>query len=104
MQRDRTEVVARRATTLANELKVLADTTRLAILLTLMCGPHTVGQMASRFQLSQPTVSEHMRALRDEGFVEAARVGHQTPYSANHERLATVLRRLERALQPETRY
>jgi DNA-binding transcriptional ArsR family regulator len=60
--RGRSELLARR-------LKAIADPTRLAILARLAGREMTVSQIAERFSLAQPTVSNHVKLLRDAGFV-----------------------------------
>lgn len=60
--RARTEALARR-------LKAISDPTRLAMLDALRNGPRTVSQIASTFSLAQPTVSNHVKVLRDAGLV-----------------------------------
>lgn len=95
---DLSEALRRRAEGLARQLKVLADPTRLAILFHLVENAYTVSEMAARFQVSQPTVSGHIKALRDEGLVEARRNGQRMPYAANRQRITTLLRDTERAL------
>ncbi|MGI8492708.1 MAG: ArsR/SmtB family transcription factor [Acidimicrobiales bacterium] len=63
--RARTEALARR-------LKVLADPTRLAILDSLVTSPRTVSELTKVFSIAQPTVSNHVRLLRDAGLVTSA--------------------------------
>ena len=60
--RDRSERLARR-------LKAVADPTRLAILSALGRNDMTVTEVAKRFSLSQPTVSNHVKMLREAGLV-----------------------------------
>lgn len=60
--RARTEPLARR-------LKALSDPTRLAILDALGREEMTVTELAARFSLSQPTISNHVKVLRDAGVV-----------------------------------
>jgi DNA-binding transcriptional ArsR family regulator len=50
---------------------VLAEPTRRAICILLARGEHSVGDLESALNLSQPSVSKHLRVLRDAGFVEA---------------------------------
>lgn len=50
---------------------VLADPTRRAILGLLIDTERSVGDLERRLRLPQPTVSKHLRVLRDAGFVEA---------------------------------
>jgi DNA-binding transcriptional ArsR family regulator len=66
--RARTESVARR-------LKAVADPTRLAILHSLAAAPSSVGELATFFRLAQPTVSMHVKVLRESGLVHSERQG-----------------------------
>jgi DNA-binding transcriptional ArsR family regulator len=50
---------------------VLAEPSRRAILTLLAGGERSVGDIESTLNLSQPSVSKHLRVLRDAGFVEA---------------------------------
>ncbi len=50
---------------------VLAEPTRRAILTLLAGGERSVGDLELALKLSQPSVSKHLRVLREAGFVEA---------------------------------
>lgn len=63
------------------KLKVLADTTRLAVLEILMEGPKHVGELNAFLSVEQSLLSHHLKVLRDEGFVEATRDGKAVLYS-----------------------
>ena len=78
--RARTEDLARR-------IRVLADPTRLAILDHLRTGPRSVGDIATEFSLAQPTVSAHVKQLREAGLVTATRQGNRLELSVNAEAL-----------------
>jgi len=58
-------------------LRALADPTRLAIFEFLKSGPSTIKCVAESFSLSQPTVSVHVKHLREVGLVNAKRHGTQ---------------------------
>jgi ArsR family transcriptional regulator, arsenate/arsenite/antimonite-responsive transcriptional repressor len=61
---------------LAATFKALADPTRVAIVNRLACGEDCcVCDLTEAFELTQPTVSHHLRVLRDAGLVEAERRG-----------------------------
>jgi len=49
---------------------VLAEPTRRAILTLLATAPRAVGDLETELDLSQPSVSKHLRVLREAGFVE----------------------------------
>ena len=56
--------------------KALADPTRVAIVNRLAAVDEVcVCDLTSAFELSQPTISHHLRLLRDAGLVEAERRG-----------------------------
>ena len=64
------------ADALASLFKALSDPTRVAIVNRLACCDECcVCDLTSVFALSQPTVSHHLRVLRDAGLVEAERRG-----------------------------
>ena len=61
---------------LAGVFKALADPTRVSIVNRLASGEECcVCDLTDAFALSQPTVSHHLRILRDAGLVEAERRG-----------------------------
>lgn len=70
---------------LANRFKALADPTRIQIL-SLLVGcdePICVCEITPRFAISQPTISHHLRILRDAGFIFAERRGTFMYYQLN---------------------
>jgi ArsR family transcriptional regulator, arsenate/arsenite/antimonite-responsive transcriptional repressor len=61
---------------LAATFKALGDPTRVAIVNRLACCDECcVCDLTDAFDLSQPTISHHLRILRDAGLVEAERRG-----------------------------
>jgi len=61
---------------LAETFKALSDPTRVAIVSRLASGePCCVCDLTNVFELAQPTVSHHLRILRDAGLVESERRG-----------------------------
>ncbi|HTW99286.1 MAG TPA: metalloregulator ArsR/SmtB family transcription factor, partial [Acidimicrobiales bacterium] len=60
---------------LGRRLKAVADPTRLALLRLLADAPRRVGELASDLELAQPTVSNHLKVLRETGIVNASRRG-----------------------------
>jgi DNA-binding transcriptional ArsR family regulator len=51
--------------------EIIAEPNRRAILSMLALSERSVGEIERRLRMSQPTVSKHLRVLRDSGFVEA---------------------------------
>jgi len=50
---------------------IIAEPNRRAILSLLVASEQSVGDIERRLRMPQPTVSKHLRVLRDAGFVEA---------------------------------
>ncbi|WP_045053160.1 ArsR/SmtB family transcription factor [Aliterella atlantica] len=64
----------------AHQLKILSDSTRLAVLELLWSGPKHVGEMNTILGLEQSLLSHHLKVLRDEGFIRATRDGKAVLY------------------------
>lgn len=82
----------------AERLKVLADGTRVAVLRQLAREPASVMDLARRFRLAQPTVSNHVKLLRDAGLLEARKDGARVVYSAPRDRVSRLLAEAEHLL------
>lgn len=50
---------------------IVAEPNRRAILSLLLASERSVGELEQELQLSQPSVSKHLRVLKDAGFVES---------------------------------
>ena len=51
--------------------EIIAEPNRRAILSLLVSSHQSVGEIERQLRMSQPTVSKHLRVLRDAGFVES---------------------------------
>jgi DNA-binding transcriptional ArsR family regulator len=51
--------------------EIIAEPNRRAILSLLVSSQQSVGEIERRLRMPQPTVSKHLRVLREAGFVEA---------------------------------
>ena len=51
--------------------EIIAETIRRAILVLLASSEQSVGEIERQLRMPQPTVSKHLRVLREAGFVEA---------------------------------
>jgi ArsR family transcriptional regulator len=69
----------------------LADPTRIMILYTLADGPHTVTEIVEALELPQPTVSRHLKVLRDTGLVTSRRDGQYVYYHLKDPRVIEAL-------------
>lgn len=94
--------------------EALAQPRRREIIRLLAGGEMSVGAIASRFDVSQPAVSQHLAVLKSAGLVEDRRDGARRLYRVRHEGLADVqdflaevmpagLERLKRAAEAEER-
>lgn len=68
---------------LRHMLKTLADDSRLSMLRLLNSGELSVGELAQRVDLSEPTVSHHLSRLREAGLVSLRMAGTQRFYTIN---------------------
>jgi DNA-binding transcriptional ArsR family regulator len=86
------DVAARaRTETVAKRLKAVADPTRLALLHSLATAPSTVGELAVLFRLAQPTVSMHVKVLRESGLVQSRRENGRMLLSADSHAVEALL-------------
>ena len=60
--------------------QALADPTRILLLYRLAEGPQNVGELAMALSISQPTVSRHLKVLRERGMVTTTRYGATVVY------------------------
>jgi len=70
--------------------KALADDTRLKIVEMLSCGEMCACEILDSFQITQPTLSYHMKILTDSGIVNSRKEGSWVRYSNNEELVNTV--------------
>jgi DNA-binding transcriptional ArsR family regulator len=92
--------------------EAIAQPTRRAILRRLAEGELSVGEVASRFDVTQPAISQHLKVLREAGLVAERRDAQRRLYSVRPEGLADLddflaelmparLQRLKRAAEAE---
>jgi DNA-binding transcriptional ArsR family regulator len=63
--------------------EVIAEPNRRAILSLLVSSEQSVGEIERQLRMSQPTVSKHLRVLRDAGFVESTVDAQRRLYRLN---------------------
>lgn len=63
--------------------RALSDPTRRRILAILRRGDMTAGELAAQFDLAWPTVSGHLKVLRDADLIQADRNGTSITYHLN---------------------
>lgn len=80
----------------ARQFKALGHPVRLGIAVRLAREPETCAcDFADVFEVSQPTVSQHLRVLREAGLVRTVRRGTQICYSLNDAAITQVRALLE---------
>jgi len=67
--------------------EILAEPNRRAILSLLVASEHSVGAIERRLRMPQPTVSKHLRVLREAGFVESTVDAQRRLYRLKPDRL-----------------
>jgi DNA-binding transcriptional ArsR family regulator len=75
----------------ADFCSALADPTRLILLYSLADGPRNVTELTQDLSLLQPTISRHLKNLRDRGLVTANRQGMTVQYSLADHRIIDAL-------------
>lgn len=65
----------------------LADPTRRHIVETLARGESSFGELADRFEMSRPAVSQHLKVLRDAGIVASRAEAQRRIYRLNDDSL-----------------
>src|SRR5471030_1024262 len=83
-----------RAPAILDHLASLADTTRSRILMLLDRHELTVSELCSIVQLPQSTVSRHLKALSDSGWISARAEGTSNLYTMMRDKLDPAARRL----------
>jgi DNA-binding transcriptional ArsR family regulator len=73
------EMDERRLQQLNSTFHALGDPTRRAILARLISGEATVSELMEPFQLSQPTISKHLKVLEKAGLIEGGRDAQRRP-------------------------
>jgi DNA-binding transcriptional ArsR family regulator len=92
--------------------EAIAQPKRREILRLLAGGERSAGDIASRFSVTQPAISQHLKVLKDTGLVSDRREGARRLYSVRSEGLAdlhsfladllpTALERLKEAAENE---
>ncbi len=82
--------------------KAIADETRQKIMSECCCCWISVGDLATKLEFSQPTISHHLAILRDAGLVNRREQGQQTFYTLNQENIVMCCGQLMIKFAPET--
>jgi DNA-binding transcriptional ArsR family regulator len=79
----------------AATLEALADPTRRTLFERLRRRPHTVGELADFAHIRQPTVSQHLRVLRDAKLVSSRSEGTRRYYRIQSDGLVALRKYVE---------
>jgi DNA-binding transcriptional ArsR family regulator len=82
----------------------LADPTRLMLLYILSEQPCNVSELTQKLALPQPSISRHLKTLRDGGLVRATRQGMSVVYELNDPRIIEALDLLRAVLRDRIQY
>jgi DNA-binding transcriptional ArsR family regulator len=74
-----------RATTTSDAFNAIAEPRRREILLLLAAREHSVNEIVATLRVDQPSISKHLRVLRDTGLVHMRCNGRQKLYRTNAE-------------------
>ena len=77
----------------------LADRTRRDIVEVLAAGEQSFGNLADRFDISRPAVSQHLKVLKEAGLVSARADAQRRIYRLDDDALSDIERWLERVRQ-----
>jgi ArsR family transcriptional regulator len=81
--------------------KAIADETRQKIMTECCCCWVSVGDLAIKLGVTQPTVSHHLAILREAGLVNSREEGKQTFYTLNQEKIAVCCGQIMLKFAPE---
>ncbi|TDM07912.1 ArsR/SmtB family transcription factor [Macrococcus lamae] len=83
--------------------KVLSDRNRLEIIDLLSCGPLCACDILEHFKVTQPTLSHHMKQLKEADLVTSWKEGTKVMYSLNKEKTPAVLQFTEQLFNESER-
>jgi DNA-binding transcriptional ArsR family regulator len=81
----------RDAAFVSDRLRVLSEPTRVHILIQLLSAPSNVMEISRTLRMSQPTVSGHLKILRDAGLIQPRRFGARMVMVASRKRVERLL-------------
>jgi ArsR family transcriptional regulator len=81
--------------------KALADETRQKIMRLCCCRELSVNEIVEALDVAQPTVSHHLKILKNAGLVHVKRRGKQVLYTIDQERMAEGCCQVAESFAPE---
>lgn len=74
----------------AEIFKVLSDSNRLQIIDMLSCGEMCACKILEKFDITQPTLSHHLKVLSDNGIVTLRKEANWIHYKLNNEKMKEI--------------
>lgn len=81
---------------LTHTFAALADPTRLSIVVHLAKREATVSELVDKFDLTQPTITSHLKVLESVGLITRTRVGQTRPAQLAFERFNEIAKWIEK--------
>jgi DNA-binding transcriptional ArsR family regulator len=75
--------------------KAISDERRRTILKILGKSDASAGEIASKFNISQPTVSNHLKILKEAGLITEQKIKQNRIYSLNRTEIRKIIERIE---------
>ena len=85
----------------ADFCSALADARRLLLIHSLSEHPRNVSELTEILNISQPSVSRHLKILRERGMVDSHREGNNVTYSLSDPRLMEALNLLRSVMRDQ---
>lgn len=82
--------------------RALGDQTRQRIMEFCCCEWRSVGEIAEKMKVSQPTVSHHLAVLKEAGLVEVREEGRQTFYTLNQNQVVSCCGQIIQVFAPDS--
>jgi DNA-binding transcriptional ArsR family regulator len=95
-------VQERAAEQVADAMFALSTPSRVQILVCLMVGPRSVGELVGQLGFEQSSVSHQLRVLREHDLVRVERVGRRRVYALADDEVRALLEHALRHVEPRT--
>lgn len=76
---------------LALTLSLMGDSSRLSIIIYLMDKVVNVSEITKHINLSQPSISHHLRVLKDAGILKSEKKGKEVYYTLNNNYVKSII-------------
>lgn len=87
----------------AKMMKALSDPNRVKILDILSCGTRCACDLLEHFDFTQPTLSHHIKVLKEAGLVSTEKIGTWHHYSTNQENVKALMKETQQIFSDSER-